>query len=94
MSSLEVATLLKELDADTTNVVNAAERKSRLKDVIGVGEKGSVVEAVGLGGVKEDGKTVDGVDGVDGEKKKVPAQLPGKATGPPPGKVLPIARRD
>lgn len=94
MSSLDVATLLKELDADVTKVVNAGERKSRLKDVIGVGERGSVVEVVGGTG---EGKPLDGVDGAKGEEKKkapAPAQLPGKATGPPPGKVLPIQRKD
>ncbi|KAL9591629.1 MAG: hypothetical protein Q9179_007532, partial [Wetmoreana sp. 5 TL-2023] len=32
MSSLDVATLLKDLDADVTKTVNAAERKSRLKE--------------------------------------------------------------
>lgn len=97
MSSLEVATLLKELDADVTKVVSAGERKSRLKDVIGVGEKGSVVEVVGAGGGKGMADGVDGIEsGEKGEKgeKKGPMQLPGKATGPPPGKVLPIQRRD
>ncbi|KAL8931234.1 MAG: hypothetical protein Q9216_007250, partial [Gyalolechia sp. 2 TL-2023] len=96
MSSLDVAALLKELDADVTKVVNAGERKSRLKDVIGVGEKGSVVEAMGEAGKMEDGKMVDGVVGgeKEKEKKKAPVQLPGKATAPPPGKVLPIQRRD
>lgn len=93
MSSLDVAALLKELDADVTKSVNAGERKSRLKDVIGVGERGSVVEVVGGAG---EGKALDGVvDGGKGEeKKKAPAPLPGKATGPPPGKVLPIQRKD
>ncbi|KAI4127513.1 MAG: hypothetical protein LQ338_003171 [Usnochroma carphineum] len=94
MSHSEVATLLKELDADVTTKVSVAERKTRLKELIGVGEKAGVVES---GAVKEGVKEVDGVvDGLQqGEKeKKKPVKLPGLATGPPPGKVLPIAPKD
>ncbi|KAL8725066.1 MAG: hypothetical protein Q9166_007597 [cf. Caloplaca sp. 2 TL-2023] len=92
MSSLDVANLLKELDADTMKK-DAGERKARLKEVIGVGERSSVAQSVG---------TVDGINGAgekekkeEGQKKdKVVKPLPGKATGPPPGKVLPIGPKD
>ncbi|KAL8793704.1 MAG: hypothetical protein Q9182_007655 [Xanthomendoza sp. 2 TL-2023] len=86
LSSHDVTTLLKDLDADIPPASAGGERKSRLKEIIGVGERGSVV-----GAIKEAG--VEGVDGVKEEKKKE-VKLPGKATGPPPGKVLPIGPRD
>lgn len=96
MSSLEVATLLKDLDADVTIRVNAAERKARLKEVIGVGERASVVQSEG---VKEMANGVDGGEGkgkadAEEKKKKAAVKLPGKATAPPPGKVLPIGPKD
>ncbi|KAL8929293.1 MAG: hypothetical protein Q9208_001376 [Pyrenodesmia sp. 3 TL-2023] len=100
MSAPEVAALLKELDADVTTRVNAGERKARLKEVIGVGERGSVVEGMkemGLvdGHAEEKGEGEKGKDGKGAEeKKKAPMKLPGKATGPPPGKVLPIGPKD
>ncbi|KAL9031892.1 MAG: hypothetical protein Q9180_006764 [Flavoplaca navasiana] len=91
MSTLDVNNLLKELDAQTGRKMDAGERKARLKEVIGVGERSSVVQnpAVvdSVDGVKQDG----GEKKKEDEKKKV---LPGKATGPPPGKVLPIGPKD
>ncbi|KAL9604144.1 MAG: hypothetical protein Q9219_000732 [cf. Caloplaca sp. 3 TL-2023] len=93
LSSLEVATLLKELDADVTRVVAAGERKGRLKEVIGVGERGNVVEAVkGEVGVVDGKVDGEGEKGKEKEKGKGEMKLPGKATGPPPGKVLPILK--
>ncbi|KAL8895485.1 MAG: hypothetical protein Q9192_003608 [Flavoplaca navasiana] len=92
MSSIDVNNLLKELDAQTGRKMDAGERKARLKEVIGVGERSSVVQnpAVvdSVDGVKQDG----GEQKKDDEKKK--KVLPGKATGPPPGKVLPIGPKD
>ncbi|KAL8889313.1 MAG: hypothetical protein Q9215_003393 [Flavoplaca cf. flavocitrina] len=91
MSSLDVNNLLKDLDAQTGRKMDAGERKARLKEVIGVGERSSVVQNPAV---------VDSVDGVKqdgGEKKKEDEKkkaLPGKATGPPPGKVLPIGPKD
>lgn len=85
LGAADVATLLKELDADPPHK-EAGERKARLKEVLGVGERANVVQAVGGG---EGEKEKEGV----GEKKKE-GKLPGKATGPPPGKVLPIGPRD
>ncbi|KAL9000470.1 MAG: hypothetical protein Q9169_000987 [Polycauliona sp. 2 TL-2023] len=88
MSSLDVSNLLKELDADTGRKMDAGEKKARLKELMGVGERSSVVQNAAV---------VDGVKG-DGEKKKDEEKkakvLPGKATGPPPGKVLPIGPKD
>lgn len=83
-----MTTLLKELDAtDGAKKTDAGERKARLKEVIGVGERSSVVQnAAVVDGVGEKGKKDN-----EEEKKKV---LPGKATGPPPGKVLPIGPKD
>ncbi|KAL9633552.1 MAG: hypothetical protein Q9204_003347 [Flavoplaca sp. TL-2023a] len=92
MSSIDVNNLLKELDAQTGRKMDAGERKARLKEVIGVGERSSVVQnpAVvdSVDGVKQDG----GEQKKEDEKKK--KVLPGKATGPPPGKVLPIGPKD
>ncbi|KAL8853886.1 MAG: hypothetical protein Q9221_001357 [Calogaya cf. arnoldii] len=90
MSSLDVTNLLKELDANDNKKMDAAERKARLKEVIGVGERSSVVQNAALVdgagvGVGEENKKKE-------EEKKKP--LPGKATGPPPGKVLPIGPKD
>lgn len=96
MSSLDVAALLQDLDASPSNSPkNAGDRKARLKEVIGVGERSSVAEAVKdrglLDGVVE-GKKEEGEKGKmeEGKAKK----LPGKATAPPPGKVLPIGPKD
>ena len=85
-----MTTLLKELDAtDGAKKTDAGERKARLKEVIGVGERSSVVQnAAVVDGVGEKGKEEEKKKE---EKKKV---LPGKATGPPPGKVLPIGPKD
>lgn len=86
--------LLKELDAtDGAKKTDAGERKARLKEVIGVGERSSVVQnAAVVDGVGEKGKKeAEEEKKRKEEKKKV---LPGKATGPPPGKVLPIGPKD
>ena len=90
LSAPDVTTLLKELDAtDGAKKTDAGERKARLKEVIGVGERSSVVQnAAVVDGVGEKGKEEEKKKE---EKKKV---LPGKATGPPPGKVLPIGPKD
>ena len=92
MTSVEVANLLKELDADTTKK-DVGNRKARLKEVIGVGERSSVTQNESFAVV------ADGVKGEmekkgEEEKKKKDVKLPGKATGPPPGKVLPIGPKD
>ncbi|KAL8903141.1 MAG: hypothetical protein Q9171_007501 [Xanthocarpia ochracea] len=85
MSSGDVANLLKELDADTMKK-DAGNRKARLKEVIGVGERSSVTQneafAVVTDGVKEEVEKKG-----EQEKKKKDGKLPGKATGPPPGKI-------
>ncbi|KAL8643663.1 MAG: hypothetical protein Q9226_008203 [Calogaya cf. arnoldii] len=89
MSSLDVTNLLKELDAADDKKMDAGERKARLKEVIGVGERSSVIQNAavvdGEGEKKKENKKKE-------EEKKKP--LPGKATGPPPGKVLPIGPKD
>ena len=93
MSTTDVTNFLKELDADPTKSGGSAagDRKARLKEVIGVGERGGVVGALKENTPLLDGVAVDKVDGVAKvEKEKKQRPLPGKATGPPPGKVLPI----
>ncbi|KAI4232150.1 MAG: hypothetical protein LQ349_005178 [Xanthoria aureola] len=94
LSAPDVTNLLKELDAtDGAKKVDAGERKARLKEVIGVGERSSVVQNAALvDEVGEKGKKdKEEEQKRKEEKKKV---LPGKATGPPPGKVLPIGPKD
>ncbi|KAL8632072.1 hypothetical protein Q9189_002215 [Teloschistes chrysophthalmus] len=89
MSALDVSALLQDLDASPTKTIGAGERKARLKEVIGVGERSNIAEAV-----REQG-LLDGEGGKKEEEKKAPAKkLPGKATAPPPGKVLPIEPKD
>ncbi|KAL9016646.1 MAG: hypothetical protein Q9185_006019 [Variospora sp. 1 TL-2023] len=101
MPAADVTALLKELEVDVKGVVSAGERKAKLREYVGVGAEGNggaVVEAAAAeggrnkakGGAEEEGKKI--VDGVG--KKEKGMQLPGKATGPPPGKVLPIGPRD
>ncbi|KAL8672847.1 MAG: hypothetical protein Q9168_002723 [Polycauliona sp. 1 TL-2023] len=85
MSALDVSNLLKELDADTGRKMDAGEKKARLKEVMGVGERSSVVQNAAV---------VDGVKAGADDKKGKKEVLPGKATGPPPGKVLPIGPKD
>ncbi|KAL8711879.1 MAG: hypothetical protein Q9220_003823 [cf. Caloplaca sp. 1 TL-2023] len=90
LSSLDVTALLKDLDAaPEKGSMSAGDKKARLKELLGVGERSSVATAV-VGNGEVEGM----VDGVEKKKeeggKKVEKKLPGKATGPPPGKVLPV----
>ncbi|KAL8912276.1 MAG: hypothetical protein Q9172_007525, partial [Xanthocarpia lactea] len=93
MSSVDVANLLKELDADTTKK-DVGNRKARLKEVIGVGERSSVTQNEAFAVVADGVKGEVEKKGEEEAKKKKDVKLPGKATGPPPGKVLPIGPKD
>lgn len=90
MPAAEVSALLKELDVDVKGVSAApGERKARLREFVGLAERERE-----RGGGDEDDKKGGKVDGKAGKKKEEGRPLPGKATGPPPGKVLPIGARD
>lgn len=86
MPAAEVSALLKELDVDVKGVSTPGERKARLRGFVGLAEGERE-----RGGEEEEGEDNKGGK-VEGKKEGRP--LPGKATGPPPGKVLPIGPRD